>query len=167
MELTLLQQNDSHGYIETHTEMFWYGSDMILRETGGLARVSHYVKKVKGENKNVLFIDGGDLFHGTGPAVLSKGDVLLPILNEMDIDAFVPGNWDYAYGPQILSRLCEALPFQALASNVYDKTTGKSFLRPYTVKELCGLKVGIIGLTYPYVDQTMPAFFFRWLIFHS
>src|SRR5690606_17746245 len=120
MKFTLIQQNDTHGCLELHNELYWSTEGPVLKKAGGLARISRYVKTLKKEQENVLFFDGGDLFHGTLPLVASKGEAILPLLEKMDIDGFVPGNWDYAYGKKQLRNLTDRLPFPALSCNVKD-----------------------------------------------
>ena len=156
MRFTLLQQNDTHGCLELHNELFWETDGPVFKKVGGLARIRQYVKTLKNNTDNVLYFDGGDLFHGTLPLVDSQGNALIPILQKMDLDGFVPGNWDYAYGKQQLRQLTEKLGFPTLACNVVDNESQRNFFEPYMIKELNGIKIGIIGLTYPYVDITMP-----------
>ncbi|RSD25020.1 bifunctional metallophosphatase/5'-nucleotidase [Mesobacillus subterraneus] len=164
-KLTIIQQNDTHGSLELHNELFWQGDEPVLRKTGGLTRISQYIKDLKAQNEHVLFLDGGDLFHGTLPLVESKGDSLLPALGKMELDGWVPGNWDFAYGKEQLAALNERLPFPGLACNVKEEQTGEPFMKPYMIKEFEGVKVGIIGLTYPFVDETMPDSFSKGLTF--
>ena len=163
-KVTIIQLNDTHSHMETHWEGF-YGKEISYRMVGGFARIAHYVKKQKEKSPNVLFLDNGDIFHGTGPAVLSKGEALLPVMSNLMLDALVPGNWDFAYGPKQLLKLTGQLPFPTIACNVFDREDGTPIFPPYIIKELQGLKVGIIGLTYPYEDQTMPANFSEGLFF--
>lgn len=164
-KLTLIQQNDTHGCLEMHDELYWQANGPVLKKAGGFARIANYVKEVKRENDNVLFFDGGDLFHGTLPLVSSKGEAILPLLEQMELDGFIPGNWDFAYGKDQLKHLVERLPFPALACNVFDEVTGEPLLHPYLIKEMQGMTAGIIGLTYPYVDITMPGNFSEGLQF--
>ena len=162
--MTIIHQNDTHGYLQEHPEMFWK-SGSTIHEVGGFSRIHHHVRDVKKNTTNVLFVDGGDLFHGTAPLVLTNGEGILPLLKEMEIDAFVPGNWDYAYGKSQLLNLVSQLPFPALACNLKDKETNQFLFQPYTVKELNDVKVGIIGATYPYVHETMADNFSKGLSF--
>ncbi|HEY9577526.1 MAG TPA: bifunctional UDP-sugar hydrolase/5'-nucleotidase, partial [Pseudobacillus sp.] len=128
-------------------------------------RVARYIKEVKKQKRNVLFFDGGDLFHGTAPLVSSKGKAILNALKMIPLDGFVPGNWDFAYGKEQLLSLTEQLSFPTLACNVKNKESDNPVFSPYSIKELTGIKVGVIGLTYPYVDQTMPDSFAEGLSF--
>ena len=158
-EITIIQQNDTHGYLEPHPELFWHHSKPVFKTAGGFARIAGYVQSIRQQKQNVLFVDGGDLFHGTGPLVMSKGEIIVPLLSKMKIDAYVPGNWDFAYGPKQLSTLMGGLPAPSISANVMDLTSQKTFFQPYVIKEIHGIRVGLIGLTYPYVSDTMPPSF--------
>ncbi|WP_338657090.1 bifunctional UDP-sugar hydrolase/5'-nucleotidase (plasmid) [Sporosarcina psychrophila] len=167
MKFTLIQQNDTHGCLELHDELFWDSKGPILKKVGGYSRICKYVKDVKKENENVLFFDGGDLFHGTLPLLESKGNAILSLLKKMPLDGFVPGNWDFAYGKEQLQSLTSNLSFPSIACNLKDQDTGEPLLKPYIVKEMQGMKIGVIGLTYPYVDITMPPSFSEGMIFST
>lgn len=164
-EITIIQQNDTHGSINLHPELFWKRGRAEIHKAGGFARIAKYVKEIKKKKENVLFFDGGDLFHGTAPLVSSKGEALLDALQIMPLDGFVPGNWDFAYGKEQLISLTNQMPFPTIACNVRDKNVHRPVFSPYVIKELTGIRVGIIGLTYPYVDQTMPERFSSGLAF--
>ncbi|MFW6271008.1 MAG: metallophosphoesterase, partial [Bacillota bacterium] len=72
--LTLLQINDTHAYMESHQELFWNGKQAEYKEVGGYARIATLIKEVKAEmNNQVLVLDNGDTIHGTFAAVNSKG----------------------------------------------------------------------------------------------
>lgn len=166
-QVTIIQQNDTHGALFEHDELFWGSTGPKVSKVGGFARISQFVKKLREENQNVLFVDGGDLFHGTAPLVFSKGEAILPLLKQMSLDAFVPGNWDFAYGKEQILALTENLPFETFACNVFDDQTNKTIFAPYGVKEIGNVKVGLVGLTYPYVDITMPKAFSKGLVFNK
>ncbi len=164
MEITLIQQNDTHGSLEAHPEFFWHHSQPLYVSCGGFSRIHHYVTQLKQQRPHVLFVDGGDLFHGTAPLVLSKGEAMIPLLNQMPLDALVLGNWDYAYGTTQLFSLLNQLPFPALAMNVKASCSNRPFQTSW-IKEIGEIRVGMTGWTYPFVDQTMPSSFSEGLSF--
>jgi len=97
-ELTILQMNDSHGYLDLHQELFWDGDHARYELAGGYARIATIFNEAKGERPdNTLIFDCGDTIHGTYPAVESKGRALIPILNYLDFDAMT-AHWEFAYG---------------------------------------------------------------------
>ncbi|QSF42469.1 bifunctional metallophosphatase/5'-nucleotidase [Paenibacillus tianjinensis] len=158
-QLTIIQQNDTHGYIESHEEFFWKGDAPEYRQAGGFARIARIVKEIRKNNSNVLFVDSGDFLHGTGPSVLTRGSTIVPLLNALEIDAAVPGNWDFAYGSERLLQLQQRLAFPMIAFNLKHKDNNSYVFKPYIIKETDSLRLGIIGLTYPYVHETMPPSF--------
>lgn len=159
MDLAFLQINDTHGYFELHNELFWAGDKPVYRKSGGYARIATIFKQIKNEkNGKVIILDNGDTIHGTFPAVKSKGKALVPILNELAIDAMT-AHWEFAYGPDNFKNIVKKLNFQMLAINCYDKSSGKLVFPPFHIIDIGGLRVGIIGIAATIVDKTMPKHF--------
>lgn len=164
-ELTILQVNDTHSYLELHNELF-YGADGIrMGKAGGYARIQSLVSGIRKEREGkVLFLDNGDSFHGTYEAVETKGACMVPVLNRLGLDAMT-FHWDTAYGPAALKDLGSQLSHPILAINVFRKDTKELFFEPYLMKEINGMKVGIIGIASNMVDKTMPPSYSEGLVF--
>ncbi|MHB1651460.1 MAG: bifunctional metallophosphatase/5'-nucleotidase [Desulfitobacteriaceae bacterium] len=163
--LTLVQVNDVHGYLDLHPEIFWQGSQAVYRQTGGYARIAALLKQIRSENPGrVLFCDNGDTLHGTYPAVKTLGAALVPILNTLGLDAGTV-HWEFAYTPKVLQERAAALTYPLLAINIFVKETGALFLPPYTIKEINGLRLGIIGIASNIIAETMPPAFSEGLVF--
>jgi len=156
-ELTIMQMNDSHAYFELHTELFWSGNRAEYRMAGGYARIAGALAAARKENPGrVLAFDNGDTIHGTRAAVATQGGALLPLLNRLGFDAMT-AHWEFAYGPQHLKEFALGLHYPLLAINCYDNETGKLVFPPYLVKEVNGVRAGIIGIASNIVDKVMPA----------
>ncbi|WFF72300.1 bifunctional metallophosphatase/5'-nucleotidase [Proteiniclasticum sp. QWL-01] len=155
-QLTILQINDTHSYVEPHQEVF-YGSDgLSLRKAGGFARISGLVRRIREEvGHETLFFDNGDTFHGTYEAVTTEGEVMIPILRRLGLDAMT-FHWDIAYGPDRLLEIGRHLPYPILAGNVFYKASDELFAKPWIIRQTGTLKVGIIGLASNIIDKTMP-----------
>lgn len=163
--LTILQMNDSHAYLELHPEIFVEHGFETYRNVGGYARIATIFNQVRVENPGgVLALDNGDTFHGTYPAVASKGEALVPILNRLGFDGMT-GHWEFAYGPDQLNKLVSMLDYPMLAANIYDEKTDERVFPSHTVVERAGLRIGIIGIAEHIVDKTMPAHFSKGLYF--
>lgn len=157
--LTILQVNDTHGYLEPHQELFWEGSGAVFREAGGYARIAGLVGKVRKERPGgVLAFDCGDTIHGTYPAVRSRGAAMVPILNALRFDGMT-AHWEFAYGPARFREIARLLDYPVLALNCYEKGTDRLLFDPYTIREVGGLSIGIIGIAATIVDKTMPPSF--------
>jgi len=134
---------------------------MVIREAGGYARITHLVKRIKQErNGKVLFLGNGDTIHGTFPAVRSNGEALVPVLNEMGIDAMTH-HWEYAYGPDQVKRIEGMLDYPMLACNIYEEGSDHLVFPPYEVFERSLLKIGVIGVANRIISVTMPDRFSR------
>ncbi|MEG3179037.1 hypothetical protein U1872_22750, partial [Sphingomonas sp. RB3P16] len=121
-DVTILQLNDLHGYIEPHTELVRdCGGKWRLTTLGGASRIAGLFDQVRAERPGaVIALDNGDTFHGTHVAVASKGLALVPITNALGFDAMTV-HWEFAYGPSGAKRIAEALDYPILAANVHHK----------------------------------------------
>jgi len=151
--------NDSHAYCDLHQEMFWQGGQTVYRPAGGYARIATIVKKIRAANQGcTLFCDCGDTLHGTHPAQKTQGEALIPVLNALGLDAMT-AHWEFAYGPKTFKQRATQLNYPMLAINVYDQATNQRLFPPYSVKEIGGLRIGLVGIASNIVDKTMPPSF--------
>lgn len=139
-QLTILYTNDEHGW------MAGVGEGKGAANLAGLWDAEDY-----GENNAVLVLSGGD--NWTGPAISTWffGQGMVEVMNAMAYDASVIGNHEFDFGLDILeTRLGEA-SFPYLSANMHYKKNGEVprdlGIEPYTIIDLNGMKVGIIGLT--------------------
>lgn len=114
----------------------------------GFAKIATKVKEIRKENENVLLLDAGDTLHGLPIATISKGETVIGIMNSMGYDAMVLGNHDFNYGYDRLVELKDMMKFPMIVSNVV-KEDGTVDFKPYEIKEIAGIKIGIFGLTTP------------------
>jgi sulfur-oxidizing protein SoxB len=163
--LTVIQLNDSHAYFDLHQEMFWQGGKAVYRPAGGYARIAALIKQFRAANKGrVLFCDCGDTLHGTYPVLKTQGQALIPVINSLGLDAMT-AHWEFAYGPATFKQRAAELSYPMIAINVYDQATKERFFPPYSLKEIGGLRIGIVGIASNIVDKTMPPSFSEGLFF--
>ncbi|MBQ6297691.1 MAG: bifunctional metallophosphatase/5'-nucleotidase [Selenomonadaceae bacterium] len=139
-ELVIFHTNDMHSRIQDTDDS---GHSL------GLAEMAAAVKTVKVKNPSTLWLDAGDTFHGMPMITISKGESLVPLLNEAGIDAMTAGNHDFNYGSAQLEKLAKELKFPLLDANVVRKNNGKLLFKPYKIFKLNGIKVGVFGLSTP------------------
>ncbi|MFA5862635.1 MAG: 5'-nucleotidase C-terminal domain-containing protein, partial [Candidatus Thermoplasmatota archaeon] len=156
-KLTILQINDTHGYLEEHQEMFWDAGKVRHKKLGGYAKIAGYFKQVRLERgaDAVIALDNGDTLHGTFPAVNSKGEAFIKPLNRLGLDAWTI-HWDIIYGPEQLKVLTGKLDYPLLAVNGYREETNESAFQPSLVVKRGGIKVGIIGIAAYIIDKAFP-----------
>lgn len=163
--LTLIQLNDSHGYLEPHPELIWEADGPILHQMGGFARIASVLATARTENPGgVLAFDNGDTFHGTPALAKTQGECAVPVLNALGLTAMT-GHWDFAYGPRQLARLSEMLNYPMLAANCHPLTADAPRFAPTLIAESAGCRIGVIGLAATILDKTMPSSFSEGLRF--
>ena len=153
-QLTILQMNDTHSYLEAHPEVFYGPRGLELKQVGGFARIGGLVRQLR-QDREVLFFDNGDTIHGTYEAVKTEGEIMIPILQQLGLEAMT-FHWDIAYGPDRLQAIGAQLPYPILAGNVFRQADGELFMAPWILREAGGVKVGVIGLASNIIDKTMP-----------
>lgn len=151
--ITLLHTSDLHAQLETHPEYFPDRTPDIVPR-GGFARLATALRQARDSGaKAVFYVDGGDTFQGSGPAVWSRGEVILAPFNALAPDICVPGNWEVAYGAERFRALMARLECDVLAYNFHDSRTGARLFAPAKVIERAGVRVAFVGVTDPTTTQ--------------
>ncbi|NEW82058.1 MAG: bifunctional metallophosphatase/5'-nucleotidase, partial [Mariniphaga sp.] len=70
-----------------------------------------------------------------------------------------------AYGPEVFQQRVAELNYPMLAINIFDKVTNKPVYPSYVVKEVGGLRIGLVGIASNIVDKTMPPSFSKGIYF--
>ena len=153
--ITLLHTNDVHGHLTPWTG--WEG-ELKGKTVGGLGRLAGAVAQARRElGENVLLLDAGDLIGDTMIADLTQGKALITAWNHLGYDAFTIGNHEPDFGMQVLRERIDDATFPAVAANLVEREGSKPFTKPYIIKEVAGVPIGILGLAYPKTARTTVA----------
>jgi sulfur-oxidizing protein SoxB len=107
--ITLMQLSDVHGHLHPHAEIFPDGR--MDPDSGGIAKLTTLINEVRADTDDSLLLAVGDTTHGSAEMLFSLGDLIMPWMNSIGVDAFTPGNWDFGYGPRIYrQRFTPATP---------------------------------------------------------
>ncbi|MES2780478.1 MAG: 5'-nucleotidase C-terminal domain-containing protein, partial [Bacteroidota bacterium] len=127
----------------------------VFRKTGGYAYMATMLNQLKKENPNTYIIDTGDMFQGSELSVKTTGKAFVPLLNAMNYDLFLPGNWEVIYGKRNMQTLLGSLNAPKICTNMFhDLGQGKKgelIFRPYETWTVAGIKIGFLGYTDPLV----------------
>ena len=143
---TILHTNDMHGYLEGEKLT---GGDGTTFEFGGITNAMGTVALLKQQaNGNTLILDAGDFWQGTFASNRNEGRVIVNAMNLVGYDALTLGNHDFDHGQDVLKARAAEAWFPFLAANIMEETTGKppAWVKPYIIKEVAGLRFGVIGL---------------------
>lgn len=140
--ITILHTNDQHSQIDPLP-----ATDRTYGGKGGVARRATLVKRIRSENPKTLLIDAGDVFQGTPYFNLYRGEVEYKSMSAIGYDAATLGNHDFDNGVEALAEAMKHANFDFVSAN-YDVrgTAIEKRVKPYIVRELGGVRVGLFGL---------------------
>jgi len=164
--LTIVHTNDMHSHFQGFSPEMDYqplkaGAD---KTEGGWGRVATVIFKTRKEKANpVLVLDAGDFSMGSLFHMLTREEAFeLRLMKAMSYDAITLGNHEFDIKPAGLAAMLQTakakggLPQIVFASAIFDpakpelKSLQEAFtetgVKPYTVLERSGLKIGIFGL---------------------
>lgn len=139
--ITILYTNDEHGWMQ--------GMD----EDQSAATLYQLWQDEEGysESGPFLVLSGGD--NWTGPAISTwvEGESMVEIMNAMHYDASAVGNHEFDFGLEALAKRAGQADFPYLSANTRWKEDTLSLqdlgILPYTITEVSGISIGIIGLS--------------------
>ena len=152
--LTILHTNDTHSHIEEYdgsTTTCPAESEAAGLCIGGVARRATLLADLRASapDGNAILIDAGDSFNGTLYFSVYKGEESARFMNLLGYQAMAVGNHEFDNGPAHLADFLDHVEFPVLSANI--DTSAEPLLdgrlAPYTVIDVNGEPVGVIGLT--------------------
>lgn len=123
----------------------------------GLAKLSTLIQTVRAEEpeSQVMLLDAGDTIQGTPLAYYharknnAPEDPMMRVMNHLKYDAMTVGNHEFNFGLQVLRKAEREANFPWLSANIYENGSDATAFAPYLVKNLNGVRVGVLGITTP------------------
>ena len=141
-------------------------------KVGGFAHLRTLITLLREDygTEKTLLLDGGDTWQGSGTAYWTRGKDMVGAGNLLGVDVMT-GHWEFTYLEDEVRVNLESFKGEFLAQNIkltedaifddapaYDEDSGHAF-KPYTIKELGGKRVAIIGQAFPYTPIANPSRF--------
>ena len=129
--------------------MIYYTSDIHcgVEEGFGLAGLQAVRDNLEAKGYETLLVDDGDAIQGEPLGMLTKGEAIIDLMNDMKYDVAIPGNHEFDYGMKRFLELAEKADFPYISCNFTNKD--KLVFEPYVIKESAGLKIAFVGITTP------------------
>lgn len=147
-QLQLIITSDVHGYIMPTTFR-------KMDEEIGLTKAACIIENLRKVKPSIL-IDNGDMLQGSPLTYYhqqfhpEQPNPVINAANALNYDLAVLGNHEFNYGLSFLKKSIEESTFSWLGGNIYNED-GTSFTTPYIIKELEGVRIGIVGVTTHFV----------------
>jgi len=134
-----------------------------LDDVGGFARCATCIRQWRRESPHSLLVDVGDVVQGTPVSLESGGTLFIDLFNRLGYDAWTLGNHDFDWGPEKLEALLTRSESPVLTANLArgtDRPGGFAGawqrVLPWTMKEVGGFRIAIIGLITPGLPYWLP-----------
>ena len=147
-DITILYTGDTNAML--------YPCNCPIEPDGGVARRAALIKELKKQDPQALVLDAGSFFAGGDMDQYSQGPdfdrqrtlVNLKAIELIKYDALALGDDEFNFGKDFLVDNIKKNNLNFLSSNLKLEGT-----KPFVIKEISGIKVGIIGVTNPQVAK--------------
>jgi 2',3'-cyclic-nucleotide 2'-phosphodiesterase/3'-nucleotidase len=147
--VVILSTTDMHGRvfpIDYYTNKY---------DNVGITKIATLVKEARKSDPDLLLVDSGDTIQGTPLEYFhnkrnnAPPDPMMLTMSALKYDSMTVGNHEYNFGLQVLNKARSEAKFPFLSANTYEKGTAETHYQPYIVKEVQGVRIGVLGLTTP------------------
>ena len=172
--ISLLQTTDVHCQLHAHDELFWENDQLTFRKAGGYAHLATAIDGIRQTNPaNTILIDTGDMFQGSMLSMKTKGEAFVPLLNALNYDLFLPGNWEVVYYKKAMQHLLGGLQAPKVCTNMHhaldndkgDAGKGELIFQPYQTMHRLGVKIGFLGYTDPLVPIRQSPLYSKGIVY--
>lgn len=152
---------DKNGKMENVINIYtlndFHGAIFENKSAGeiGLSKIGNFLKTVKEKQpNNTVILSAGDMFQGAAVSAMTRGKVVVDIMNYIGFDAMALGNHEFDWGINDIIRYHDGdeengeANFPFLGANIYHEPSEAfvDWAEPYTVIERGNFKIGILGL---------------------
>jgi sulfur-oxidizing protein SoxB len=129
-------------------------------KVGGFAHLGTLVKQLKASRPGALLLDGGDTWQGSATALWTNGQDMVDACLALGVDVMT-AHWEFTLGAKRVQEIVEK-DFKGkvdfVAQNVKTTDFEDLVFKPYTIKEMNGVPVAIIGQAFPYTPIANPRY---------
>ena len=128
---------------------------------GGFAHIATLVKQLKASRPGALLLDGGDTWQGSATALWTKGQDMIEAQKLLGVD-LMTGHWEFTLGAARVKQVVEGDfkgKVEFLAQNIKTADFGDPVFAPYSIRQMNGVPVAIVGQAFPYTPIANPRYF--------
>ncbi|MCB1621642.1 MAG: thiosulfohydrolase SoxB [Thiothrix sp.] len=127
-------------------------------KVGGFAHLKTLVDRVRAQRPGALLLDGGDTWQGSWTALKTNAADMVSAQLLLGVDVMTP-HWEMTFGADRVMEIIEndfkdRVDF--VAQNVITTDFEEPVFEPYTLREINGVPVAIVGQAFPYTPIANP-----------
>lgn len=150
------------GSIEAHafTSIDFTKAARVYGQVGGFAHLATLVKGLRASRPGALLLDGGDTWQGSGLSLWTRGQDMVDACKLLGVD-IMAGHWEFTLGAERVQEIVER-DFKGridfLAQNIKTLDFGDPVFPSYSLREMNGVPVAVIGQAFPYTPIANPRY---------
>jgi sulfur-oxidizing protein SoxB len=150
------------GSIEAHafTHLDFAAAARSFGTVGGFAHLATLVKRLRASRPGALLLDGGDTWQGSGLALWTGGQDMVDACKLLGVDVMA-GHWEFTLGAERVQHIV-AEDFKGRTDFVAQNIRTLDFEDPvfpaYSLREMNGVPVAVIGQAFPYTPIANPRY---------
>jgi 2',3'-cyclic-nucleotide 2'-phosphodiesterase/3'-nucleotidase len=157
VSITFLGTTDLHGRIEPWDYFADKPADL------GLIKLATLIKKARVDAPDALLVDSGDMIQDPQSLLtnyflakdIEKLSPTIAVMNQLHYDAMAVGNHEFNFAPQPMWKIKGESKFPWLCANLKQSyTEGVPYFQPYIIKNVKGIRVGIVAFVAPVAPPT-------------
>ena len=145
---------DAHAF----THLDFAAAARTFGHVGGYAHLATLVKRLRAASPGALLLDGGDTWQGSATALWTRGADMVEASLALGVDVMT-GHWEFTHGADRVREIVDG-PFadriEFVAQNVRTADFEDPVFRPFTLREVNGVAVAIVGQAFPYTPIAHP-----------
>ncbi len=129
-------------------------------KVGGFAHLATLVKRLRAGRPGALLLDGGDTWQGSGTALWTNGQDMVDACLLLGVDVMT-AHWEMTLGDKRVQEIVNKDfkgKVEFVAQNIKTTDFGDPVFAPYTLREMNGVQVAIIGQAFPYTPIANPRY---------
>ena len=129
-------------------------------KVGGFAHLATLVKQLRASRPASLLLDGGDTWQGSATALWSRGQDMVEATRLLGVE-IMTAHWEFTYGQNRVKEIIDkelAGRTEFLAQNIETADFGDPVFKAWTMRELGGVPVAVIGQAFPYTPIANPRY---------
>jgi sulfur-oxidizing protein SoxB len=129
-------------------------------KVGGFAHMATLVKQLKASRPHALLLDGGDTWQGSATSLWTNGQDMVDACKLLGVN-MMTSHWEHTFGAKRVQEIVEKDlkgNMEFLAQNIKTTDFEDLVFKPYALREMNGVQVGVIGQAFPYTPIANPRY---------
>ncbi len=153
-----LKAGSRHSFAFTHLDFVKLARQ--YGRVGGFAHLAALVKRVRATRPGALLLDGGDTWQGSGTSMWTNAQDMVDAAKLLGVDVMTL-HWECTYGQERVEQVAKndfAGKIEIVAQNIKTADFGDPVFEAYTMREINGVPVAIVGQAFPYTPIANPRY---------